>query len=263
MTKPRPATVRVLAQNTMRLVRDRRPPFVLCYHAVEAGDGSDPHGLRVAPEAFAAQLDALLEAGYTLVTAGELWERVERRGPRAARGLGAITFDDGLAESLRLAAAMAAQRDVRLTAYVPSALLGLEHPDLPGRAIVHASRLRELADAGMEIGGHSATHADLAALEPERAAAELRESRVRLQEILDRPVRGMAYPFGRYTPATIAATRAAGYGYACACAGAGPWRQYEIPREPIFPSTSVLRVRIKAAGLYGPVHALQRRRGGA
>jgi peptidoglycan/xylan/chitin deacetylase (PgdA/CDA1 family) len=255
--------MRILARNAARLVRDRRPPFVLCYHGLEVDGGVDPHGLMVAPEAFAAQLDALLDAGYRLVTAAEVWERVERGGPRAARGLGAITFDDGLAAALQLAAAMAAERDARLTAYVPSALLGRQHPDLPGRAIVDAGRLRELADAGMEIGGHSATHVDLAALEAGNAAGELRESRVRLQEILDRPVPGMAYPFGSYTTATIAATRAAGFAYACACAGAGPWRTYEVPREPVFPSTSVLRLRMKAAGVYGPVHALRRRHGAA
>jgi peptidoglycan/xylan/chitin deacetylase (PgdA/CDA1 family) len=252
---------RIFAANAARLVRDRRPPFVLCYHGIGvAAPGSDPHGLLITPDAFAAHLDALDDAGYRLVTVGELWPRVAASGPRAARGLGVITFDDGLEETLGAALEIARRRDAILTAFVPSGLLGSRHPDLPDKRIADERRLRELADAGIEIGGHSATHVDLVAAGPDHAADEVRRDRDTLQEILDRPVAGMAYPYGRYDAQTIAATRDAGYAYACACTGAGPWRAYEVPREPVFPATSITRLRVKVAGLHGPVHALRRSR---
>jgi peptidoglycan/xylan/chitin deacetylase (PgdA/CDA1 family) len=252
------------ARNAVGALRGRRPPFVLCYHGLgDADPAGDPHGLMLSPAAFGAQLDALLDAGYRLVTAAELWSAVERGGPRAARGLGAVTFDDGLRETMALATEMLRARGATGTAYIPSALLGREHPDLAGHQIVTADEVRTMAAEGIEVGAHSATHLDLAAADPALAERELHESRAVLTELLGAPVPGVAYPFGRYTPETIAAARRAGYAYACACAGAGPWRAFEIPREPVFPSTSPRRLRVKALGLYGPVHALQRRRGSA
>jgi peptidoglycan/xylan/chitin deacetylase (PgdA/CDA1 family) len=248
-------------RNAVSALRGHRPPFVLCYHGLgaPAPDG-DPHGLMLAPATFAAQLDALIEAGYRLVTAGELWDVVQRRGPRAARGLGAVTFDDGLHETMTLAAELLLSRGATGSAFVPAALLGRPHPDLPAHRITDADELRAMAAEGIEVGAHTATHLDLAAADRATAERELRESREALSDLLGRPVSGMAYPFGRYTPETVAATRRAGYTYACACGGAGPWRQYELPREPVFPSTDQRRLRLKARGLYGPVHALRPRR---
>jgi peptidoglycan/xylan/chitin deacetylase (PgdA/CDA1 family) len=251
------------ARNAVSALRGHRPPFVLCYHGLgDPATDEDPHGLLLSPSRFAAQLDALLEAGYRLVTAGELWDAVQHGGPRAARGLGAVTFDDGLRDTMALATQMLLARGATGTAYVSPALLGREHPDLPGHAIMDADEVRAMAAQGIEVGAHSSTHLDLAAAPADAAERELHESRAALSDILGTPVLGMAYPFGRYTPETIAAARRAGYRYACACAGTGPWRPYEVPREPVFPSTSPRRLRVKAQGLYGPVHALQRRRSG-
>jgi peptidoglycan/xylan/chitin deacetylase (PgdA/CDA1 family) len=255
------AIATTFARNAVGALRGHRPPFVLCYHGLgEPAPDGDPHGLMLAPATFAAQLDALIDAGYRLVTAGELWDVVQRGGPRAARGLGAVTFDDGLRETMTLATEMLLSRGARGTAYVPAALLGRPHPDLPAQRIVDADELRAMAAEGIEVGAHTATHLDLAATDGATAERELRDSREALSDLLARPVSGMAYPFGRYTPETVAATRRAGYTYACACGGAGPWRPYELPREPVFPSTSQRRLRVKAQGLYGPVHALRRLR---
>jgi peptidoglycan/xylan/chitin deacetylase (PgdA/CDA1 family) len=250
----------VFLRNAALALRRRRAPFVLCYHGLgRPGPGEDEHGLLLDPALFAAHLDVLVEAGYRLVTARELWATVEDRGPAKAAGLGAITFDDGLRDTMRQATEMLAARGAVGTLYAPTALLGHDHPDLPGRPLVDAGELRALADAGWEIGSHGVTHVDLTAAAPADADRELRDSRDALAEVLGAPPAGIAYPFGRHTPATDEATRRAGYAYACACAGAGPWRPYAVPREPVFPSTTALRLRVKAAGLYGPVHVLRGR----
>ena len=105
-----------------------RPPFALCYHGLgrPRPDG-DPHGLLLDPSLFAAQLDDLQARGHRLVTASELWDGVRDGG---GRDLGAITFDDGLADTMRTAVALLAERGARATLYVPTGLLGKPHPDL-------------------------------------------------------------------------------------------------------------------------------------
>lgn len=261
---PTPTVVaRTFARHAVDAVAGHRPPFVLCYHGIgEATPDEDPHGLLVSRETFTSHVDALLGAGYRLVTAGELWAQVAGGGPAAARGLGAITFDDGLADTMHAAVEILSRRGAAATAYLAPGLLGAPHPDLPTRRILDRAEVAPLAAAGIEIGAHSDHHADLSILRPELARAEVRRSRKVLQQLTGEPIAGMAYPYGRYNERTIASVREAGYSYACACAGAGPWTAYEVPREPVFPSTDVRRLRVKVAGLYGPVHELQRRRPG-
>ncbi|MFO7652760.1 MAG: polysaccharide deacetylase family protein [Candidatus Krumholzibacteriia bacterium] len=88
----------------------------------------------------------------------------------------------------------------------------------------------------VRVGSHSVSHGVLGKIPPERQAAELRDSKRRLEEILGRPVDGFSYPYGLpgdYTARTVALTREAGYAYACTAladllrAGGDPYR---IPR---------------------------------
>ena len=234
-------------------VAGRRPPFVLCYHGV-GHESPDPHGLFVTPEAFGEHLDVLRRSGYALVTLSELAKAME--DDPTTTGLGAITFDDGLADTMRAALDIARSRDARLTAYIPSGLMGLPHPDLPGRRITTAAEVAELADAGVEIGAHTVDHVDLNAVGAPAAREQLVRSRQTLEDLLGRPVTSVAYPYGRFTRETEAIAEQAGYRWACACSGPGPWRSHAIPREPVFPSVNARRLRLKVAGLYGPVHAV-------
>lgn len=247
--------------NLGTLLRGSLAPVALCYHGIAARPPAhDPHGLVVREADFAAQLDQLLALGYALVSAGELWRAVATGGPRGATGLAAITLDDGLADTLTIAERLLGERSGRGTAFVLPGLLGRPHPELPGAALADAAQLRGLAGGPLELGAHTSTHADLTTLDDTSAVRDLTESRLALSDTLGRDVRGLAYPYGRYSAATVRAAKQAGYEYACACAGAGPWERFEVPREPVFPSTSAWRLRVKAAGLYAPATALADRR---
>jgi peptidoglycan/xylan/chitin deacetylase (PgdA/CDA1 family) len=236
-----------------------RPPFALCYHGLgRPRPGSDPHGLLLDPSLFAAQLDDLQARGHRLVTASELWDGV-RDG--AGRDLGAITFDDGLADTMRAAVALLADRGARATLYVPTGLLGGPHPDLgEGERILDRAGVAEIAAAGIEIGAHTVDHVDLRTLPYDAALDQLRRNKAELEDITGRPVRSLAYPYGSFGPGAMRAAEAAGFDSAWGCSGPAPWRAFGLPREPVFPSTGIRRLRLKAAGRYGPVHRAARLR---
>ncbi|HEV8299210.1 MAG TPA: polysaccharide deacetylase family protein [Acidimicrobiales bacterium] len=82
-----------------------------------------------------------------------------------------------------------------------------------------AAELTELVDGGLvEVGAHTVNHARLASLDLPRQRAEVVESAVWLEELLARPVRAFAYPFGRvgdYTDETVRVVREAGFAVAC------------------------------------------------
>ena len=60
------------------------------------------------------------------------------------------------------------------------------------------AQLREVAEAGVEIGAHSVTHPDLRTLDGARLGEEVSACRKALEDGLGRPVSTFAYPFGFY-----------------------------------------------------------------
>ena len=233
----------------------RRYPFVLCYHGVGSIAGlSDPSSIFVGRSLFESHLDEIAEHGYELLPVGELWARIAGGG--ASDSVGSITFDDGLVKTVREALPTLADRGIRCSMFIPTGLMGRPHPDVHGELIVSREEVREMAQAGVEIGAHSVDHVRLNGLGYAEALDQMRRSRLELEDLIGSAVTGMAYPFGAFDGRTMSAAREAGYTIACACSGPGPWLPMCLPREPVYASATPLRMRLKMAGLYGPAHAM-------
>jgi peptidoglycan/xylan/chitin deacetylase (PgdA/CDA1 family) len=89
----------------------------------------------------------------------------------------------------------AAQLRVQLGAFV--AENGLSMRELAERDMCSWSELRRLQAAGVEIGCHSISHPRLLLETDEAARHELHHAREQLEAELGRPVRHLAYPYGR------------------------------------------------------------------
>lgn len=94
-----------------------------------------------------------------------------------------------------------------------------------------------LADGGLiEIGAHTVTHSLLSAAPASVQESEIRQSKLYLEGILDRPVTSFAYPFGKrsdYTEQTVAIVREAGFACACSNFAGGVSNDadpYQLPR---------------------------------
>ena len=100
-----------------------------------------------------------------------------------------------------------------------------------------STQVRELRQAGMEIGAHTVNQAPLASLSNAEARAEIGNGRSRLEEIIQAPVRLFAYPSGKpggdYDKRHANMLRLAGFDAAVTCA-AGAARPetdpFELPR---------------------------------
>lgn len=176
---------------------------VLMYHGIHAhahDRGRFDEVYSVHPQCFARQLDWLVEQGYTCVLPGET-ERLH--GTRDERRL-LITFDDGDVSNVEVALPLLQARGMRAVFFVTSGFI-----DQPGML---ASRdVRALAEAGMRIGSHGATHLFLEDLSDELLAAELRDSRQRLHEASGLEIDAIALPGGRGGVREAAVAQAAGY----------------------------------------------------
>lgn len=82
--------------------------------------------------------------------------------------------------------------------------LGLDPATMAAQARLYleAEDVRTLADAGVEIGNHTADHVSCRALDKDGVEEQVVESSVDIARLSGRPVRGFAYPYGSRTDVT-------------------------------------------------------------
>jgi peptidoglycan/xylan/chitin deacetylase (PgdA/CDA1 family) len=227
--------------------------LVLCYHAISE---RFPAPLSVTPEAFERQLALLVGAGY----GGATFETAVRRPP--ARRTVVVTFDDAYLSVLRLAKPLLDAVGFPATVYAPTAYLDTPERPLSWDGIEQWSggeferellpmswdQLGELADAGWEVGSHTATHPHLTRLDDEALRRELEESRATVEQRLGRPCPTLAYPYGDHDERVVAAAGAAGYAAAGTLPGRlPPPRPLAWPRIGIYHSDDERRFRMKVS----------------
>jgi peptidoglycan/xylan/chitin deacetylase (PgdA/CDA1 family) len=81
----------------------------------------------------------------------------------------------------------------------------------PPEAGLGADQIRSLVDDGFELGFHTRDHESLELLGDAELASALTDGRERLEELTGRPLRTIAYPFGRADERVARAARDAGF----------------------------------------------------
>ncbi len=204
------------------------PAVVLFYHRV-ADDLATPW--TVSTKTFLRQME-WLRRHFEIVSLDEVHRRMASGWNHGL--CVAVTFDDGYAANCQVAIPWLIAHAVPCTYFVT-----LE-PVLSGRPFAHdqclgqalapntVEQLRAMAAAGIDIGSHTYTHADLGRTRrPEDIEREVVASRVELECLVGRQVRHFAFPFGQpqhLSGPAMAAARRAGYLTVCSA-----WGEYNFP----------------------------------
>jgi peptidoglycan/xylan/chitin deacetylase (PgdA/CDA1 family) len=191
---------------------------VLMYHSVSAVDRGPLRTLAVPAPLLHEHLAALADAGYRLVG---LTEAIDLRRAGSTEPVVALTFDDGYADFLTRGLDVLKTVGATATLYMAVAHAGGPASWLGPRAwtfgpLLDWGQLREVADAGVEIGNHSLIHHPLDTLTPPRLDRETAESRDRLMQEVQQPIRSFCYPHGYHAGPVRAAVARAGHDNACA-----------------------------------------------
>jgi peptidoglycan/xylan/chitin deacetylase (PgdA/CDA1 family) len=239
-----------------RLATGFRPPLVLTYHALgEVAPEHDPDNLVHPPAKFRSEIGGLKKRGYEFVTAGEFARRL--RAARPPAGVCAVTFDDGSIDNATLLPGLLRELGIPATVFACPGLLGEPHPWIAREAgvrLMNSDELRMVSDLGfVEVGSHTWDHADLEAAEEVEILRQMTSSKEALEEIVQRPVLTLAYPFCRYSPTCPSAAARAGYLGAFTCAGRGSWQPYELRRVMMDRHHSRVVWALKSRGLFDAV----------
>ncbi len=213
--------------------RGQSPMSVLFYHRVA---DSHPNPWTISCREFERQVDFCREH-TEVISLAELQQRIASGFNDSLTS--SFTFDDGYAENCRFAIPYLMRLQIPCTYFVT-----LDNV-LTGKPFVHdlernqplpinsIDELRAMADGGIEIGLHSRTHFDFSRPVTEKQICdEITDSAGELADLIRRPIRYFAFPYGlpqHLIPAAINAIRDAGLQGYCSAYGA-----YNFPTGDAF-----------------------------
>jgi peptidoglycan/xylan/chitin deacetylase (PgdA/CDA1 family) len=138
------------------------------------------------------------------------------------------------------------------TIFVPTKWIGAG--DAWGDAsdeLMTVEEIGELARAGFAVESHGHAHIDYARADAGTVEADVRSSVERLTDLLGRPPRYLAYPYGRATAAAAEEAARLGLRAAFGLDGPrGPYGDFALPRVPVVPADVRPLFALKTAGRY-------------
>lgn len=219
----------------MRAVRrmaseGRAPVSVLFYHRIA---DANPNDWTLPVADFCRQVDWLARR-FDFVSLAEARRRLA--AGKSRRPAVAITFDDGYGENCDHAVPLLLRRRIPFTYFVSTQIVrdqsAFPH-DLAAGVRLRPNtitELRSMADAGVEIGAHTRTHADLGrSTNADWLREEIVGSISDIEGWTGRRPRSFAFPYGQttsFTPEAMRVARDAGVQVVCSAYGA-----YNHPRQ--------------------------------
>jgi peptidoglycan/xylan/chitin deacetylase (PgdA/CDA1 family) len=165
-------------------------PCVLTYHSLDESGSV----ISVRPDTFRAQIDFLVRRRIPVVPLSEL------NGTPGGVG---VTFDDGFENFYEHAFPILSAYRLPATVFIISGYCGRNNDwptqpksGIPRLALMNWAQVKEIADAGIELGAHTVTHPRLSALPAAQIQQELDRCRNEIEQRTGKLVRTMAYPYG-------------------------------------------------------------------
>lgn len=180
---------------------------ILTYHYVEVNrDKNDTlrTSMAVTPYFFEKQLQTFLQHGYKVISFRDLTKALEGEEALPPKPV-ILTFDDGYRDFYTDAYPLLKKYQIKATNFVIYNHLGRS-------GNLTKEQVKEMLASGLvTIGSHTLNHANLVTLKPERARAEILESKKKLEEEFGIKVLDFAYPYGFYNHQVEELVKEAGY----------------------------------------------------
>ena len=185
--------------------REVKLPILMFHHVGDPPAGADEirRGLTVSASDFEAMMSFLKQAGYNPVSEKQLFKTLfsgETLPPNPVM----LTLDDGYLDNYSIAAPILEKYGFPASFYIISEKVGTPE-------YMNWDQVAGLDSKGMDVGSHTATHADLTTLPGTELKRELKDSAAALETHLGHPVYWLCYPAGKYDADVERYAQEAGY----------------------------------------------------
>ncbi len=204
---PTPQPTAAVAPTPDGSVRTVRVPILMYHYLSVPPPGADRYrvDLSVAPETFAAHLDAMQQAGYTPISLYTLLAHLNQGAPLPERPV-VLTFDDGYRDNYDNAFPLLRERGMTATFFVVTDFIDAQRPEY-----LTWDMVREMYAGGMSIESHGRNHVSLKNKDRDYLIWQALGSLETIQyEIGVRP-QFVSYPAGEFDDLTRAIFGEAGY----------------------------------------------------
>lgn len=184
------------------LINDNRGVPVICYHSI-TDDPKIKNPIVIYKEKLREHLQALKDNGYTTLTMAQLNDYLFKDKPIPEKSV-VITFDDGYKDNYVNAFPILKELNINATIFVIQSYVN-QDPYLT------ADEIKEMSSYGIDIESHTVSHRRLSELSYEDQLKELKDSKEKLEKLINKPIISIAYPEGKYNEDTKKAFSEVGY----------------------------------------------------
>ena len=164
--------------------------LIINYHKISL-EKNVHHGLdnlyTVTKDDFIEQIEKISALKIPIIPLSQLVENLNSNKLHVA-----LTFDDGNTSDYEIAFPFLKNLNL------PASFFVLVHEQVDWK------QLKEMADAGFEIGSHGLFHKDLTSIKEESLREELIMSKKRIEKELNTIVHDFSFPFGRFNDRVVA-----------------------------------------------------------
>lgn len=180
---------------------------IINYHQLSSEGGSSRYDVPTA--LFQAQLDTLIDLGFSFVTLAELLRGSAEEEPRQC----AITFDDGRLGAYEHGARILRARGIRATYFICPEWLERRPTEVAEcySDFMTWDHVVELTGEGNVIGSHGQSHLRLVDIDAGSASREVSESKSLIERRLGASCDHFAAPWGQIDRSVMDLVRHAGY----------------------------------------------------
>jgi len=127
-----------------------------------------------------------------------------------------LSYDDGVEQDVQLMSifdkyGLKATFNINSGSFAPEG--AVYEPGYPHRHLTEAGTLATYKNSGHEVALHTYEHPHLELLSSAEVVYQVMKDREVLESMFERPIRGMAYPYGTYSDSVVDALRACGVVY--------------------------------------------------
>jgi peptidoglycan/xylan/chitin deacetylase (PgdA/CDA1 family) len=154
-------------------------------------------GLTITPDKFRAEMQYLSDHNYHVISLDQLYNALVQGAALPSKPI-VLTFDDGYIDAYTNVLPILRQFGFTATFFIVTNPVDANNP-----AYMSWADIQQMAAAGMSIGDHTRTHADLRRDNPAFLQSEIRDSMVDIQTHIGQLPDTFAYPSGHYDAATL------------------------------------------------------------